>query len=177
MAASPDGVAPFHNRNDLLRTTVNHLSDLTVMKKTGRKLNLHDQHLQLVIDTVPALLAYVGKDERYRLVNAAYETWFERPREDIVGRTVSEVHGNAYAGMQQYIARALNGEQISYEHTVHGDSGDRHAMVAYTPDIDADGRVRGFSSMIMDITEHMHGEQVLREKEKQLLLITDAVPV
>jgi PAS domain S-box-containing protein len=177
MPASPDGVAPFHNRNDLLRTTVNHLSDLTVMKKAGRKLNLHDQHLQLVIDTVPALLAYVGKDERYRLVNAAYETWFERPREDIVGRTVSEVHGNAYAGMQQYIARALNGEQISYEHTVHGDSGDRHAMVAYTPDIDADGRVRGFSSMIMDITEHMHGEQVLREKEKQLRLITDAVPV
>lgn len=97
MPASPDGVAPFHNRNDLLRTTVDHLSGLTVMKKAGRKLNLHDQHLQLVIDTVPALLAYVGKDERYRLVNAAYETWFERPREDIVGRTVSEVHGNAYA--------------------------------------------------------------------------------
>ena len=32
--------------------------------------------LRLIADTVPALVAYVGADERYRFTNRAYATWF-----------------------------------------------------------------------------------------------------
>ncbi|MGE5623087.1 MAG: PAS domain-containing protein [Bacillota bacterium] len=133
--------------------------------------------IELCIDAVPLLIAYIDADERYCFVNAAYEQWLNRPRADILGSTLREVLGAAYPLVQPHIAQALAGERVRYEATVHNAGIPRHVIVSYSPDIAEDGKVRGFSSTVMDITERKNAEQELHEREKQLRLITDALPV
>lgn len=167
--------APCHESGEIDSLMIVH--DISERNQAAAAVHLHDRHLQLITNAIPALMAYVGKDERYCFVNAFYETWFACARTDVIGRTISDMHEANYANMQPYIARALGGERVNYELTIRHGEDDRNVAVVYTPDIADDGSVRGFSSMMLDITEHKHGEQVLREQEKQLRLMTDAVPV
>ncbi|MEN3295074.1 MAG: hypothetical protein V7642_4327 [Burkholderiales bacterium] len=135
----------------------------------------HD--LRRITDSVPVLIAYIGADERYRFVNAAYEQWCGRPRTEIAGKTLSEVLGVDYARMSPRIARVARGEHVTFDETFHRHGDERHVMGVFAPDKAQDGTVRGFSSVVMDVTQRKTGEHNLREREQQLRLITDAVPV
>lgn len=151
--------------------------DVTERNRIAKAMQEQDHYVRLITDAVPALIAYVGIDERYRFVNAAYEQWFGQPRTDIVGKSLSEVMGADYPQMRERIADVLRGEHATFEQTVHINRVERHIMGVCTPDKAEDGALRGFSVVVMDITDRKNGEQALREREKQLRLITDAVPV
>ena len=45
-----------------------------------------EERLRRWTDAVPALVSYIDRDLRYRLNNRAYENWFRRAREAMVGR-------------------------------------------------------------------------------------------
>ena len=111
--------------------------------------------LGTVTDSVPALIGYVDRDERYRFVNQAYVEWFGRPREAIVGRTVGEVLGPArYASVGPWVRRALAGERVTFEQPIdHRDGSHRVVRVVYAPDRDDGGAVRGYVGCITDITD------------------------
>jgi PAS domain-containing protein len=49
--------------------------------------------LQLIIDSIPALIAYVGSDDIYRFANKGYAEWFGFAKDAIVGRSIGEVFG------------------------------------------------------------------------------------
>lgn len=140
-------------------------------------LPMHGEYWQCMSDTLPASIAYIGNDQRYRFVNATHVSWLGRPREDIVGRTISEVQHAGYARMQPYIASALNGKRVSYEHGIDDQAGSRRIMLTYEPDIGDDGGVRGFFSMGMEISGHMREAQSARDREQHLRMLIDAVPV
>jgi PAS domain S-box-containing protein len=136
-----------------------------------------DQYLKLITDTAPVLISYVGADERYRFVNFAYQQWFGRAREDIMGRPVQEIVGTSYDELRPHVLRALAGHAERFEVSLATLLGERHVMAVYTPDVRSDGSVAGFSAVITDISERSKGEKALREREQQLRLITDSLPV
>lgn len=129
-----------------------------------------NQYLDLIADTVPALIAYVDPDERYRFVNAACETWFGCPRQDIVGKSLSQVFGPLYPQVYPNITRALAGEHVTYDLTLHNALGERRVMAIYTPDRGSNGSVGGFAVMMIDISERWAAEQALREREFKTLV-------
>lgn len=141
---------------------------LSVIPDEWQQHAMQDEYLRMITDSVSVLIAYIDTDERYRFVNAAYESWFCRPRSEIVGRTMQEMLGPLYPELRPHIAKALAGERACYEVSTPDALGRRHVLVTYTPDQAEDGTVRGFSSTVMDITERKNAEQVLREREKQL---------
>src|SRR5208282_5132432 len=70
-----------------------------------------DEELRAIADALPVLISYVDKDEVYRFANKAYETWFERPLNTILGRRVNEDMSPAmYEARRRYLERALAGE-------------------------------------------------------------------
>ncbi|WP_420476696.1 PAS domain-containing protein [Noviherbaspirillum sp. ST9] len=158
-------------------------SMLVVVRDAGARKSItaallqQDQYLRLITDNVPVMISYVGTDERYRFVNATYERWFGRSREEIIGRRVDEVVGEDYEKVKPYVRRALNGEQVSYEVPITNKLGRRHVSVTYTPDFDESNTISGFSAMIMDITERREAEHESRKQERQLRLMADALPV
>ena len=47
-----------------------------------------------IADAIPMMIAYLDVHQRYRFVNRALADWFDRPRADILGRTMHEVIGD-----------------------------------------------------------------------------------
>lgn len=118
--------------------------------------------LKQFVDSVPAFGSYVDRAERYQFVNRFYEDWFGKPREYFVGRRLSEVHRPAtYATMQPYSQQALAGQSVRYEHEMTGRDGKHYCFdVQYIPRRASDGSVRGYFTLVFDITE-----RVLRDRQ------------
>ena len=111
------------------------------------------EQLELVTQGLPALMAYVGDDLRYRWVNGAYERWFGVAREQVVARRLDEVLGPAaLAAIQPYVDRVLAGEAISFESQVPYQNGSRWIRADYLPHHAPSGAVEGYVAMIVDIT-------------------------
>jgi len=112
------------------------------------------EQLELLSDTVPALISYIGADCRYRTCNALYSKWFGLPREKIVGRTMEEVLGpTAWRVIAPHFERALEGEPSEFEAEVdyrHG--GKRWIHARYTPHRGDGGDVVGVACLVTDIT-------------------------
>ncbi|MEO8130868.1 MAG: PAS domain S-box protein [Bryobacteraceae bacterium] len=129
-----------------------------------------DAELQLVTDNVPVLISYIDRAQIYRRVNQTYSEWFGRTTEEIVGRTIQDVIGEPhYTNAQAHISQALDGERVSFESQLWDKSGLlRDVSVSYAPDIALDGTVRGFISLVQDITERKRAERALRATSDRL---------
>lgn len=108
-----------------------------------------------LVDSLPMLVAYIDRDGRYREVNAAHERWFGMKSEAMLGREIVDVLGeDGDAAIRPHVQAALRGEPVHYETTVAFRAGDmRHLAGEHTPDLDRDGRVRGFFAVIRDVTD------------------------
>ena len=75
----------------------------------------------------------------------------------------------AWLAVQHHVARALAGEEVSYEARVDfGPGHTRDVRVTYVPDRDPSGRVRGFVSRVTDISDVQSVERALRASERVL---------
>jgi diguanylate cyclase (GGDEF)-like protein/PAS domain S-box-containing protein len=80
------------------------------------QLDLSERQLRAVTDTLPALLAFVGPDERYAFNNLAYEQTFGIPVQKLRGMTVREVIGeHRYARVRPFLQQALSGATVTFE--------------------------------------------------------------
>ncbi|WP_188312109.1 sensor histidine kinase [Salinarimonas soli] len=139
-------------------------------------LRANGEQLRLLADAIPLFVAFVDLEQRYGLVNRAYEAFFGRPREAIQGRTVRQVLGDAlYEQRRPHIERALRGEAVRYEAPmVAADGSVRETEIEYSPRRDASGRVDGFYAVVADVTERRRAERTLRQSEARLRLSIDA---
>jgi diguanylate cyclase (GGDEF)-like protein/PAS domain S-box-containing protein len=111
--------------------------------------------MRSVADSLPAIVAVVDPEQRYRYANAAFGEWRGLPLEAVVGHTVREVIGEAeYESTRQAIERALAGEALVFERTSESGAAPRHLRVSYLPLRLADGTLDGFIGVAQDITEH-----------------------
>ena len=133
--------------------------------------------MRAIADNVPAVIAYVDRDERFEFTNAGFDRMIGSEPDVFIGRTVSEALGEAgYARLEPLIRAALRGEHGHVE-DVRSDDARRHQMIDTIPDIDADGRVAGFFVMAMDISERKEAELAQAASEQRLRLIADNLPV
>lgn len=115
----------------------------------------------LLVDSLPILISFVDQHLRYREINVAYTRWFMRPAEQIVGKLVAEVVGEAaYKIVAPYMLSALNGERVTFENVFpHPDGTTTPVEVDYTPVRGANGVVQGFYVMMRDIKDRKSAEQ------------------
>jgi len=120
-----------------------------------------DAQLEFIIEAVPALIGYVGTDERYRFNNRAYEHWFGRPLAEVAGRHVREVLGEAvYAAIAHHVRAALSGRRVTFESSLaYRDGKTRYIRATYVPDVGEDGSVRGFVAHVDDISDLKRAEE------------------
>lgn len=120
-----------------------------------------ERRYHFVLDVLPVCIGYVDRDQRYRFVNANYQTWFGVSPDRILGQTLREFIGEeAYAKVAGYVERALAGELVEYEEEMpykHG--GPRHVRGTLVPEVNASGEVQGVFAMIDDITQRKQLER------------------
>jgi PAS domain S-box-containing protein len=129
-------------------------------------------------DVLPVMTAYVDRDLRYRFLNKPLADWFEKPRSEILGKTLREVLGEAaYAMREPLIAAALAGEpQYFASDFDHPTRGALAVQTNYVP-WEKDGEVKGVVIVVADITEQRATERALRESEARFRRIADSAPV
>jgi PAS domain S-box-containing protein len=154
--------------------------DITERRKAEQALRDSERQLKLITDALPVCISYVDRDVRYRFVSAAYEQWFGRTKDEIVGRRVEDVIGaGAYQKVGPYIDRALAGEAVTYQGEVpYLDNGTRFVEATYIPQFDEGQRVVGMVALVSDISERKAFERfraTAAARVERLVRITGAV--
>jgi PAS domain S-box-containing protein len=120
-----------------------------------------------IVNHIPAMVAYWDENERCVFANAAYLEWFGRTPEQMIGITLEQLLGPIYPKNLPYIKAALAGERQVFERQIPIPSGGvRESIATYTPDI-VDGRVRGFSIQVADVTGMKDREALLVKTLKE----------
>ena len=141
---------------------------ITERKQVEEALRKSEQHLELLSNSVPALIFYLDIERRYVSVNEAFTTWFGVEKEHILGSTVREFVGeDAWTHIQRRLDRAYAGETVDYEDELPYQQGRRWVRPVYTPHRDASGRVIGVIVLVTDITERQQAEEALRQSEER----------
>ncbi|MGY2490656.1 diguanylate cyclase domain-containing protein [Cupriavidus sp. CP313] len=136
---------------DLTRAFIKLMRDV---RERRQALDRSERRLRAVTDTLPSLLAFIDTDERYVFNNQAYERVFGLKPEDLRGRHVREILGEArYARVQPFMQRALAGTAVTFE-TEDSDP-EYHCMESsLRPEWSADGsEVVGVHIHVQDITQ------------------------
>ena len=133
--------------------------------------------LRRVTDTVPMLISYVDRQHAYRFANATYEHWFGTKNEDLVGRPVVEIIGEAaYANRKPDLERALSGETLSAEVDIpHTGGPPRRLEIRYVPHVEADGTVPGVYILGIDVEERAVREAELAMSSGRFRAAMDAM--
>ena len=134
--------------------------DITERKREELGLRRSREQLELLSDTVPALISYVGTDLRYVSCNAEYSKWFGVPRQEIVGRPMRDVLGEAaWRVVEPHVERVLAGQATEFETEVDYRYGGKRSIHArYTPHRGPDGEVIGIACLVTDITARRQAE-------------------
>lgn len=136
--------------------------------------------LDTIADTLPALIAYIDRDHRYRFVNAEYERWWGVSKDALLGRRVAELVGHeVYEQLRDPLAIAFSGSTVEFQAEVDTPAfGKRFADITYVPQRDDRGHIEGVAALVSDMTLRRRLErerQQSAERSRRLVTITAAL--
>lgn len=124
-------------------------------------------HIRLITDSVPALIAYADRDLIYQFVNKGYAEWFGHTKQGILGQRIPDVVENAvFAKVKPYLDRAAAGNEVSYEYSTQRDGRTVYARSTVVPEFSATGEVVGFFILSFDVTEQKQTQAALLQAQK-----------
>lgn len=152
-------VIAHRDRNGRVERYSSVMRDISAQAHAKQQAQRQTATLRSITESIPAAIAVVGTDGRYRFVNGGFERWLGRSRDDVIGRKVSDVIGEAdFARRLPWIKRALAGEAVHFEHDERERGHAAHFAISYVPLRLDDGSFDGFVSIAQDITERKREE-------------------
>jgi PAS domain S-box-containing protein len=150
----------------------------TQVEELALQLAAERRFLDSIMDHVPIAIAYLDQDLIYRQCNRAAAQEVGLPVEQVLGRHLREiVPGNPH--VWEALADILRtGEPYPQPIIIlrwenRPEAGERHYMVAYLPDKDETGRVRGVFAEGQDVTELVEARRKLEKMSEELRLARD----
>ena len=148
------------------------MQDITQRKAAELEKLENQKQLQTIADNIPALIAYVDADQRYRFVNKQHEAWLGLTREELIGLRVNEVLNKAgYEAIRLKLETALSGQATFFEGLIHTQDGPRLFHARYIPHFNDQGTVAGCYVFSEDITERTEFEADLAKSREQYELL------
>jgi PAS domain S-box-containing protein len=144
------------------------MRDITTRTEIDSVLRASEDRLLRILNSLPAMVSYVDADLRYQYTNDTYLEWHGLQSENLVGKLIVDVVGiDAYNTAKPRFDEALAGKNITFEASIpYSTAGRRNVMVSYSPDLEADGRIAGYYSLVIDLTERKLAEDQLRQSQK-----------
>jgi PAS domain S-box-containing protein len=141
--------------------------DITDQRRAEEAIAEGRRLLQLVIDTVPAVINVKDKQLHYVLMNRYMAGIFGVEPHEAIGRTTTDLMSRYGAQKTDENDRRVlaTGKELGfYEEEYRDSSGNlRHWLVNKLPLLDADGHVESIVTVALDIAERKRGEQEMRE--------------
>ncbi|MBW4491025.1 MAG: AAA family ATPase [Trichocoleus desertorum ATA4-8-CV12] len=150
----------------------------TALQQSEAELRHREQELRLITDALPALVSYVDANCRYQFINRTYEIWFDLSRDEILGKYVYELlDKTVYQRVEPFINQVFAGQTVNLEAEIPFPVGKKSISGTLIPDFDANTQVRGFYSLITDISDQKRAEEasILEERNRMAREIHDAL--
>ncbi|MEO5687851.1 MAG: EAL domain-containing protein [Burkholderiaceae bacterium] len=156
-------LVPEFGNDGLMVGATKFVRDVTAQRVATAALEKSEADLRLVLNTVPSMVAYWDSDLRCRFANRAYEKWFGRTPETMVGMHIRDLLGPTLFGMNRvFIDGALAGSAQTFERAIACPDGvTRFSLAQYVPDV-VDGVVNGFLAQMSDVSQLKGIETALR---------------
>jgi len=169
---------PLHDEEGRVSGVICVATEVTEQVLARRSTEAAAQRLRLLTDALPVLIGYLDQERRYQFANHAYRHWFNIDPAALLGRKVRDVVGEqAYAATAGYMDRALAGERLSFEARMpYREDFVKHIKTDYIPDFQ-NGEVRGFYTLVTDITEQMLAREQVQELNEELAAINEEMQV
>ena len=162
-------LVPEFDANQRLLGATKFVRDVSAQKRAAKHVARSEATMRLVLDNVPAMIAYILPDFTIRFANHACDKWFGVAPGAMVGKHLVDFIGSEmFERNQPHLDAALRGEAQTFERVHHGLDGALHDSLShYLPDI-VDGKVVGVLIQAMDITAQKRVEAALRESSAGL---------
>jgi signal transduction histidine kinase len=123
---------------------------------------------RLILDAMPASIAYLDGNLRVRFVNRTWSEWLAIPEERILGKTLDGVIGrDTQVAIIPHLLKARQGGSVSFDHLLTGADGrQRLTLNTIIPQLNRDGRIVGFFVLSQDVTDSRASEQRMREAHR-----------
>ena len=143
--------------------------DITDRKQTQILIEENEHQLRLVTDSLPVLIAYVDRHQRYGFNNRAYEEWFGMKAEAYKGHSIRKSLGPGYEVVRPHVEVALKGEKVHFREKLrHRELGMRDIETILVPHATDDGQVEGIYVLGIDVTERLQQQEALRKQQDEL---------
>jgi PAS domain S-box-containing protein len=147
------------------------LIDVSALRRAeeSRENQLH--FTDTLLETIPSPVFYKDASGRYLGCNRAFEEFWGKRREEVIGKDVYETGpkelADKYAEMDQELFERP-GSQM-YEWQVQAADGSKKEVIFHKASfLDADGKVGGLIGVILDITERKRAEENLAASYEKL---------
>ncbi len=154
--------------------------DITDRKSAEGALRSSEAKYQELYDLAPVAYFSVGSDGRITAVNKAAVKLTGYPKKQLLSMKISELHTQASLGKaRELFHRISRGFAISNEEMVYRRKNGQtvHGLLSVSPQLDEEGRVIGFKSVVIDITQRLLAEKALETSEARYRGLVENVPV
>lgn len=162
-------VTPVNDRELVIRSEAAlHLARLR--RESCEAVRRSAAQLHLVMDAIPALVAYTDRSGRIRYFNRTFCEWTGLEAEQIQDRSLLELFGDStYESVRERVHQALQGGPVRFETEIPCVRGGTRAVeVHYVPDTGATGEIEGYVTLVQDVSDRNRAERQLSELRDQL---------
>ncbi len=144
------------------------LQAVSSLKTAKSELTASETRQRLILDALPAQVAYLDAQGRYVFVNREYAQMYDRRKSELVGELMQDLMSAAlYTSTLPYIRQALRGEKVMYEYSTEVQG---KIMVTRSILLPFYGEqrqtVEGVLNLSIDISAEREAEQRLAEASK-----------
>ena len=155
------------------------IANAVVRQRTDTALKESEERLRSFMDNTPALITLKSLDNRYLLVNRAFQNFAMHSKRNALGSTPSQVmteeHANAIADHDRLVLEA--DDAVTQDRDLVALDGSRYVRrVTKFPVYDAEKRLIGIGSFSMDTTAWKQAEEALLERESLINAISENLP-
>lgn len=135
-------------------------------------------HVARFVDAIDLPIGRWDANHRLAYCNRPYLAWAGRTREELLGRTLSELYGDdAWQIAEPAFHAAFAGQTVNYQRRLtHGPNATRWARVQVIPDIDPQGRVDAVFTIAFDIHDDVLAREALEAAQERLDRFTENIP-
>lgn len=135
-------------------------------------------HIERLVDAIDLPIGRWDVDQRLTFCNAPYLAWANRPRDQLLGRTLAQLFGDAaWNAARDAFAQAFAGQTVFYERLLTHTAGPpRWARIQVFPDADADRKVEAVYTIAFDIHADVVAREALEAARRRLDKFAENIP-
>lgn len=127
------------------------------------------QTMSLILDHLPLLVSYLDIDLRYRYANKTYEKWMGLSMKDIYGKPVKDiVVRKTYDTLLENLPQARQGKIVRFDTSREMNGKEQFLHVLLVPHLDENKSVKGFFSIVADVTQVRKRERKINKQKEHL---------